>query len=155
MELFQRLHAALRSWPPSSRLLPPRGSEQKAVFAFYEAYFSNFIEGTEFEVEEAAEIIFAGRIPQTRPADAHDILCAFRMAIEPIESTQISESADAFTQGLALLRSLETPFQRAVFMMFMVTEIHPFTDGNGRTARLMMNAELSVTGEWRIIIPTV
>jgi len=39
--------------------------------------------------------------------------------------------------------------------MFMVTEIHPFADGNGRTARLMMNAELSAAGEWRIIIPTV
>ncbi len=200
LELFQRLHAALRSWPPVTRLIPPRGPQQKAVFAFYEAYFSNFIEGTEFEIEEAAEIIFEGRIPQTRPADAHDILGTFRMAVNPPEALQIGESSDALLtrlkayhagimggrpemspgqfksqgnraggtvfvapeqvegilgQGLVLLRGLETPFQRAVFMMFIISEIHPFTDGNGRTARLMMNAELSIAGEWRIIIPTV
>ena len=39
--------------------------------------------------------------------------------------------------------------------MFLITEVHPFTDGNGRTARLLMNAELSAAGEERIIIPTV
>ena len=58
-------------------------------------------------------------------------------------------------QGHALLRSLETPFQRAVFTMFLVSEVHPFADGNGRTARIMMNSELSAAGEERIIIPTV
>ena len=30
---------------------------------FFEAYFSNFIEGTEFAVDEAAEIVFKGHIP--------------------------------------------------------------------------------------------
>src|SRR3546814_7568804 len=39
-------------------------------------------------------------------------------------------------------------------MMFLVSEVHPFTDGNGRTARIMMNAELVAGGEERIIIPT-
>jgi len=27
-------------------------------------------------------------------------------------------------------------------MMFLVSEVHPFLDGNGRIARVMMNAEL-------------
>ena len=58
-------------------------------------------------------------------------------------------------QGLGLCRSLETPFQRAVFMMFLIAEVHPFADGNGRTARIMMNAELAAAGEERIIVPTV
>ena len=40
-------------------------------------------------------------------------------------------------------------------MHFLVSEIHPFTDGNGRIARIMMNAELAAGGEERIIIPTV
>jgi fido (protein-threonine AMPylation protein) len=200
VETFQRLHAALRAWPPTTRLAPSRSTNQKAVFAFYEAYFSNFIEGTEFEVQEAAEIVFQGRIPQTRPADAHDILGTFRVAIDNVESRRTRETAGDFikqlrdfhaivmaghpdivpgqfksqsnragtsvfvapsevegmlVQGFALLRSLETPFQRAAFMMFLVAEVHPFADGNGRTARLMMNAVLSASGEERIIIPTV
>jgi len=40
-------------------------------------------------------------------------------------------------------------------MMFIVSEVHPFVDGNGRVARIMMNAELVAQGEQRIIIPTV
>ena len=70
------------------------------MFAFYEAYFSNFIEGTEFEVEEAAEIVFEGRIPQTRPADAHDILGTFRIAVEPVSYIGITESVSAFIRRL-------------------------------------------------------
>jgi len=44
---------------------------------------------------------------------------------------------------------------RALFAMFLVSEVHPFLDGNGRLARLVMNAELSVVGECRIIVPTL
>lgn len=57
-------------------------------------------------------------------------------------------------QGFAFLQGLGQPFQRAVLTMFMVNEVHPFSDGNGRTARIMMNAELIVRGQERIIIPT-
>ena len=38
--------------------------------------------------------------------------------------------------------------------MFVVTEVHPFEDGNGRTARLAMNAYLTQASACRIIIPT-
>ena len=58
-------------------------------------------------------------------------------------------------QGFKVYRSLATPFQRAVFMMFLVAEVHPFVDGNGRVARIMMNAELVTGHEQRIIIPTI
>jgi Fic family protein len=44
---------------------------------------------------------------------------------------------------------------RALFAMFLVSEVHPFTDGNGRLARLVMNAELSAAGECRIVVPTL
>lgn len=37
----------------------------------------------------------------------------------------------------------------------MVSEIHPFLDGNGRIARVMMNAELVKENQSKIIIPTV
>jgi Fic family protein len=50
---------------------------------------------------------------------------------------------------------LTCPFARAVFMMFLVSEVHAFANGNGRIARVMMNAELVHAGEVRIVIPTV
>ena len=40
-------------------------------------------------------------------------------------------------------------------MQLLVSEVHPFNDGNGRLSRVMMNAELSRENECRIIIPTV
>src|SRR3546814_9330828 len=39
--------------------------------------------------------------------------------------------------------------------MFLVSEVHPFADGNGRFARIMANAELVAAGVERILIPTV
>ena len=40
-------------------------------------------------------------------------------------------------------------------MMFLIAEVHPFSDGNGRCARIMMNAELISADQSRIIIPTI
>jgi DNA-binding transcriptional regulator/RsmH inhibitor MraZ len=39
--------------------------------------------------------------------------------------------------------------------MFLVSEVHPFDDGNGRVARVMMNAELVAGAQARIVVPTV
>lgn len=200
LALFQALHAALRAHPPIARLAPERGSESAATLAFFEAYFSNFIEGTEFAVEEAADIVFRGVIPNERPEDAHDVLGTWRLVSDAEEMRRTPKNgndliqllkarhgtimasrpdqrpgefklienragatvfvapdlvAGTLEQGFALYGSLETPFQRAAYIMFMVSEVHPFADGNGRTARIMTNAELIAAGEERIIIPTV
>lgn len=58
-------------------------------------------------------------------------------------------------KGYEWYSMLQHPFSKAAFMMFMVSEIHPFLDGNGRIARVMMNAEFSSKGLAKIIIPTV
>ena len=200
LRLFQVLHGALRDLPPSFRPTGRRGAKAAATLAFYEAYFSNFIEGTEFAVEEAAEIVFQGRIPVERPAEAHDIMGVWRIVSNEAEMHRTPRNAGALLdmlrqrhaavlanrpevlpgefkripnqagatlfvlpdevpgtleRGFDLCRSLETPFQRAVFMHFLVAEVHPFPDGNGRIARIMMNAELASGGEERILIPTV
>ncbi len=49
-------------------------------FAFWEAYFSNSIEGTEFPVDEADNIVFVGYEPPQRPNDARDVLRTFALA---------------------------------------------------------------------------
>ncbi|HRQ46985.1 MAG TPA: Fic family protein [Rhodocyclaceae bacterium] len=43
----------------------------------------------------------------------------------------------------------------ALMAMLLVSEVHPFNDGSGRLARLVMNAELSVVGVCPILIRTL
>jgi fido (protein-threonine AMPylation protein) len=58
-------------------------------------------------------------------------------------------------KGLEIYRALEYSFHRAVYMMFLVSEVHPFADGNGRVPRIIMNAELVSVEDQKIIIPIV
>lgn len=200
MELFEQLHNELRASAPITRHAPERDAEGRATLAFFEAYFSNFIEGTEFDVDEAADIVFRNVIPRDRPEDAHDVLGTWQIVSDPVEITRTPRDNETFLtllrnrhallmaarpdkrpgqfkiegnragqtvfvspeqvegtlgRGFEYYRNLDTPFARAVFMMFLVSEVHPFADGNGRIARIMMNAELVSAGEERIIIPTV
>ncbi len=198
--LFERLHHELRTVAPIHRTARERNTESQATLAFFDAYFSNFIEGTEFDVGEAADIVFRNVIPRDRPEDAHDVIGTWRIVSDPIEMSRKPRDAAAlvatmkkrhFTlmearpdklpgefkrannragnttfvspdqiegtlaRGFEYFQSLESPLARAVFMMFLVSEVHPFADGNGRIARIMMNAELVSAGEERIIIPTI
>ncbi len=200
VELFEKLHDALRQFPPEpARVWQPSG-RAGINQAFFEAYFSNFIEGTEFAVEEARAIVFEGVIPRNRPADAHDVIGTFRLVSDAAEMKRLPHSVDSFiellrhrhrtimggrpqaspgefkersnqfgsmvfvapddvhgtlAEGLRIYQRLTEPLHRAVFMMFLVSEVHPFTDGNGRVARVMMNAELAAAGQVRVLIPIV
>jgi Fic family protein len=58
-------------------------------------------------------------------------------------------------KGFEIYTALRHPFARAIFMLFMISEVHPFTDGNGRISRIIMNAELTAAGQSKVIIPTV
>jgi fido (protein-threonine AMPylation protein) len=58
-------------------------------------------------------------------------------------------------KGFEIIMSAVTPANRAALAAFVVAEVHPFSDGNGRTARLAMNLYLSAAGLTRVIIPTV
>ncbi|HSX26120.1 MAG TPA: Fic family protein [Chlamydiales bacterium] len=196
LDLFQKLYEALASTPSEIRTIPHAGR----ALPFFEAYFSNFIEGTEFEIEEAARIIFEGKIPKDRPADAHDIIGTYQIVSDPNEMKKIPKNADelmvllknrhahlmqgrpemnpgefktlpnragstffvapelvegTLRKGFKWFQALDTPFQRAVYMMFLIAEVHPFADGNGRCGRIMMNAELVAARQARIIIPTI
>jgi len=201
MDQFQILFQSLNEWPVTPRPDAQMSGIPFQNIAFFDAYFSNYIEGTEFEVDEAKEIALEGKIPAKRAADGHDILGTFQLASDIARmSSKISKlSTDAFIdvlknwhavimqgrpekkpgqfklesnragltvfvlpervvgtlrQGFEIGRAIVSPFGRAAFLMYLLSEVHPFDDGNGRITRAVVNAELISHGERRIIIPT-
>ena len=54
-------------------------------------------------------------------------------------------------RGFELYRTLGDPLPRAAFLLCLVTETHPFSEGTGVVARAAMNAELIASGERRIL----
>ncbi|TCO45406.1 Fic/DOC family protein [Kribbella antiqua] len=199
LHLLERLVGYLQTVPPVPR--PAVGGEGRWEWlAFFESYFSNFIEGTQFGVEEARRIAIDGEVPVARPQDAHDVAATYRIASDPVLSQTAPVSGDhllellverhstlmatrddkrpgqfkllpnyaggyAFVapemvrgtllRGFDAIAAVTDPFQRAVAVMLLLTEVHPFDDGNGRIARLFANAELATAGQVRIVIPTV
>jgi hypothetical protein len=197
---FTSLVAELQRLAPEPLPALPAFASRRRLLPFYEAYFSNYIEGTEFTLDEAAAIVFDGDIPPSRPQDAHDIAGTYSVVADEAEMRRAPQDADTCIDLLlarhAVVRAgrpearpgrfkdranragssvfvspdlvegtlragfdrggpLVDPFARAVFMMFLVAEVHPFTDGNGRIARIAMNAELVAADEVRLVIPTV
>lgn len=200
VEAFEELAETLLETPPDIMPDLPAYARRRTLLPFYEAYFSNFIEGTEFTLDEAADIVFGHDVPASRPQDAHDVLGTYRIVVDPAEMATVPRTPDGLIELLrmrhAILMSarpekdpgvfktranragttefvapdlvagtlragfeagkdLLDPFARAVFLMFVVAEVHPFDDGNGRISRIMMNAELASAGEVRIVVPIV
>lgn len=195
-KLFAHLHSAVL---PDVIDSAPRGQSME-TFAFFEAYFSNYIEGTTFEIEEAERIIFERVIIPNRSEDSHDVLGSFQVAIHPVWRATPPSSHETFLtwlqqvnaeimqarpdklpgqwkrksnqagstifvhpdlvrgtliEGFDRILALNHPLASSLMAMFVVAETHPFSDGNGRTARLIMNTYLSCHGLSRIMIPTV
>lgn len=195
LELFEALQALLLQDPQPER---PEQPGSLPALSFVEAYFSNWIEGTEFAVDEAEEIVFQGEVPDGRFEDAHDVLGTFELVNDPkLRARAPHDAGDLLAllrshhslmlgarpavapgsfkarpnqaggtifvhpdlvegtliEGFRYLEPLPAGLSRAVFMMFLVSEVHPFTDGNGRVARVLMNAELTAAGQQRIVIP--
>ncbi len=199
LERFMSLHAALRSTVLPIRQLSETPTILRNI-AFFDAYFSNYIEGTEFAPEEAANIVFKNRPLEHRHADSHDIIATYNIVSNTLEMCSPPDSPEIFemllkkrhavllgarkdkrpgefkeivnragntvfvspelvrgtlAKGFELYQLLDDPFARAAFIMFVVSEVHPFLDGNGRLARIMMNGDLVFAGQCRIFIPTV
>ncbi|QIB65342.1 Fic family protein [Kineobactrum salinum] len=168
--------------------------------SFFESYFSNYIEGTEFQISEAEKIIFEKQVVDNRPEDSHDVLAVYDIvhdyqemletpnnASELIQLLQerhermmlqrpnkhpgqfkvkINQAGDTvfvspanlvgtITQGFGIYEKLPKGMQRAIFMQFLITECHPFDDGNGRLSRIFLNAELHTDQQYKLIVPTV
>ena len=58
-------------------------------------------------------------------------------------------------EGFRRLDDLPRGFPRAAYQLFLISEVHPFDDGNGRVARAAMCAELSAVGQCRVLVPIV
>lgn len=200
MRLFKQLADGLRQAAPQNRPVPDPRDPRYEYLPFFEAYFSNFIEGTEFEMDEAVAIVYDGKRMPGRAGDTHDLVGTYALVSDLTEMTTLAASPTEFldllrtrhamilggrpdkrpglfkertnragdslfvlpglvagtlSAGWEGLAELDTAFERAVYMTFLVSEVHPFDDGNGRLARAMMNAELVSGGQSRIIIPTV
>jgi Fic family protein len=199
-ELFQILFQELNKTEFQNRIDRNTTLNSFRNFAFYESYFSNYIEGTVFSIEDAIEIIRTQKPLPARNEDSHDILGTYQivsnrkeMELTPNSSEdlikilkyrhQIILSAredknpglfktkNNFAGNTAFVdlnlvngtliksfdfyQALRHPFAKAAYMMFVVSEVHPFLDGNGRIARVMMNSELVRAGHSKIIVPTV
>ena len=168
--------------------------------AFFESYFSNYIEGTQFTMDEAERIVSSGQALYQRHEDSHDLLSYIDVTHDHAEMTLTPDTAEnlirilksrhgillaqrpgkqpgrfkyapnqagathfvlpelvegTLLQGFELYRQVQPGIKRALFMHFLVAEVHPFTDGNGRMARIMMNAELVAHDRHKIVVPTV
>jgi hypothetical protein len=200
IRLFGVLAESLRQSAPQNRPVADPRDTRYTFLPFFEAYFSNFIEGTEFELDEAVAVVYDGKQIPGRADDSHDLLGTHRIVSDLAEMMVLASTSAEFLRllrsrhatilggrpdkrpgsfketanragnslfvlpglvagtlraGWEQLAELDTPFERAVYMMFLVSEVHPFADGNGRLARIMMNAELVAGAQSRIIIPTV
>ena len=199
-ELFQVLFTALNSDVFPSFPETSLSFEAYRNFAFFESYFSNYIEGTEFTIEDARQIIETNMPLPARNEDSHDMLGTFALVSNRKEMSVVPTSSDelinllqtrhrmllsarpekhpglfkmqnnragnsyfvdyelvrgTLKKGFDFYSALRSPFAKAVYMLFMISEVHPFDDGNGRISRIMMNAELAHAGECKILIPTV
>lgn len=196
IHLFEKAVAELEGMAPIVR--PDNGADQtRQWLPFYEAYFSNYIEGTRFSVEEAYSIAIESKVPAARPKDAHDVSATYHIVSDTALMRQLPRDADDLVEllkerhralmaarpekhpgtikelpnyagatafvapkqvegtlraGWETMSGLVDPFHRAVMMMFLVSECHPFDDGNGRVARILTNAELVAKGQHRIVI---
>lgn len=200
LELFEKLFVELHQQPYKDRYDINIEVNAFRNFAFFEAYFSNYIEGTIFEIEEAKSIIQTETPIPNRDEDSHDILGTYKLVSNLKEMNTTPSNPDellnilqyrhqillaartskkpgqfkdknnragethfvdhtlvrgTLIKGFDYYQALQEPFAKAAYIMFMISEIHPFLDGNGRIARVMMNAELVKTNQTRIIIPTV
>lgn len=200
VELFATLTAYLQQKELPIKKSQITSQQAQVNQAFFESYFSNYIEGTRFEIEEAEKIVFENKLLSTRLQDSHDILSTFQivsnsqwMKTTPQSLEQLleilqqrhailmearpdtspgkfkeianragntvfvkpDEVVGTLAKGFDFYLQLKEGLARALFMMFLISEVHPFVDGNGRIARILMNAELDASDQSRIIIPNV
>ena len=196
---FRSLILALQRSAPQAKGAS-RADRRWSNAPFFEACFSNYIEGVKFQLDQAIGIIFRNETVPQREPEVQDLAGTYAVVSDVAQMSTVATSGAEFleilkhrhrqvmrgrpeyapgsfktrpnsagrtvfvqpelvegtlVEGFTGLLELDGAFQRAVYTMFLVSEVHPFIDGNGRVARIAMNAELVAKDEARIIIPPV
>ena len=99
---FDRLVSGLRESAPQNRPVRDVRDQRYKYLPFFEAYFSNFIEGTEFELDEAIAVVYDDEQIAGRGDDSHDLIGTYRVVADPDDMSTLAATADEF---LGLLRS--------------------------------------------------
>ncbi len=73
----------------------------------------------------------------------------------PTAPRLIKQQMRLFANNIQTLKQLHDPIAYAALLHFELVSIHPFIDGNGRCARLLMNLALVNTGYPITIIPPI
>lgn len=72
----------------------------KYNISFFESYFSNYIEGTRFELDVAKDIVDSKKVLPLRHDDSHDILGTFELVSDIREMSRTPSSADEYIETL-------------------------------------------------------
>ena len=94
LELFETLFQELSLQEFEYREEQNTSNKSFRNFAFFESYFSNYIEGTVFEVEEAKQIIATQQPLPQRNEDSHDVLGTYQIVSNKKEMSIIPESPE-------------------------------------------------------------
>ena len=73
---------------------------QLSEISFFESYFSNYIEGTEFEIEDARTIIETGQPLPARNADSHDVFRNFSISCSRREMRRMPSTSEELIELL-------------------------------------------------------
>ncbi|WP_297376156.1 Fic family protein [Acidiferrobacter sp.] len=79
---------------------PVPGDRRFLNLAFYESYFSNYIEGTEFAPEDARVIALEERQDKAQSKEGHDIRSLYRLYADPESFLREDHSPDEFIANL-------------------------------------------------------
>ena len=154
-------------------------------YCFYDSYFSNYIEWSRLEYDEARDIIENKQI-KVKPKDSHSMLDHYKfinkfyklirtfseignpeefidfiktihknITLNSLNScwnlkirwnrvwTYIFVSPDkveaTLKEGFIIWQKIKGSFEKALYYHFLISEVHPFEDWNGRVARIILN----------------
>lgn len=172
--LFEKLFIELQKKEFKNRTDKNQTIKSFRNFTFFESYFSNYIEGTVFDVDEAKQIIETQKPLPARDEDSRDVLGTYKIVSSREEMSTTPKDGNHFLEilqyrhavlfnarlnknpgqfknknnyagntafvdmtltrgtlikGFDFYKALIHPFAKAAYIMFMVSEVHPFLDG--------------------------